>query len=129
VKKTMAARSSFAETLELGVGAVSGLVVAGLIGYLAWQGFTGGSRPPELSVRVADAGAGEFGFTVTNDGGHTATDVAVALVLESDGQPTHVQRLVIDYIPGHSQASGSFLLSDEDAARTARLVVEGYVDP
>jgi uncharacterized protein (TIGR02588 family) len=64
---------------------------------------------------------------VSNDGGQTATDVAVALVLEVDGVRAQAQRLVIDYLPGHSEATGAFVVPEGGAG--ARLAIEGYLDP
>lgn len=114
-----------AERLEWLVGAVSGLLVAGLVGYLVWEGLSAGRTPPRLSVRAEPAPGGELRFTIRNDGGQTATAVALSLRLEDGGE----RRLVVDYVPGHSEASGGFVLPDGVAADTARMTVEGYLDP
>jgi len=62
---------------------------------------------------------------VRNDGGRAATAVALSLRL-GDGEE---RRLVIDYLPGHSEASGGFVLPEGTAPDATRVVVEGYIDP
>ena len=74
---------------------------------------------------ASPAPAGELRFTVRNDGGRTATAVALSLRL-GDGAE---RRLVIDYLPGHSEASGGFVLPRAAAPAMPEIVVEGYVDP
>ena len=119
-----ARKSPTAERLEWGLGLACGLLVAALVGYLAREGLSAGRTPPALTVAAEPAPEDEMRFTVRNDGGRTATAVALSLSL-GDGAE---RRLVIDYLPGHSDASGGFVLP-EAAAPDAEIVVEGYLDP
>ena len=119
-----ARRSPTAERLEWGLGLACGLLVAAPGGYLAWEGLSAGRTPPRLTVTTEPGAPGELRFTVRNDGGRAATAVALSLRLGEAGE----RRLVIDYLPGHSDASGGFVLP-EAAAPEAEIVVEGYLDP
>jgi len=113
-----------AERIEWALGLACGAVVLGLAGYLAWTGLAAGT-PPVLSVAPEPAPAGELRFVVRNDGSRTATAVALALRL-GDGAE---RRLVIDYVPGHSEATGGFVLPPGEDAAGSEIVVEGYLDP
>ena len=84
-----------------------------------------GDTPPVLSVATEAAPPGEIRFSVRNAGGRTATAVALSLRL-GDGAE---RRLVIDYLPGHSQASGGFVLPAGAGQAPPEIVVEGYLDP
>ena len=114
-----------AERAEWAIGALSGALVLALAGYLAWEGLRAGRTPPVLSVAAEPAPEDELRFTVRNDGGRTATAVALSLRL-GDGAE---RRLVIDYLPGHSEASGGFVLPAGTPPDAAGIVVEGYLDP
>jgi uncharacterized protein (TIGR02588 family) len=87
------------------------------------EGLRGGT-PPVISVAVEPAPPGEVRFTVRNEGGRTATAVALSLRL-GDGAE---RRLVIDYLPARSEASGGFVLPPGAEAQP-EITVEGYVDP
>jgi uncharacterized protein (TIGR02588 family) len=117
--------SSGAERVEWALGLLCGLAVLALAGFLLREGLRSGATPPVLSVAIEPAPSGEVRFTVRNDGGRTATALALSLRL-GDGAE---RRLVIDYLPGHSEASGGFVLPAGMAPEAAQLVVEGYVDP
>ena len=122
-------RTARAERLEWILGFVSGGAVLAIIGYLLWQGM---AEPPaaELSIEATTGGpADQLRFTVRNDGGRTATDVAVSLTLRKGDQLYGERRLVIDYVPGHSEAEGTFSLPSTDQALSQDLAVEGYLDP
>ena len=118
-----------ADRLEWILGYVSGAAVLAITGYLLWQGF---ADPPTASLSIEAAPVetdGQLRFTVRNDGGRTATDVAVSLTLRKGDDLFAELRLVIDYVPGHSGAKGAFLLPAGDEPLSRDLVVEGYLDP
>ena len=118
-----------AERLEWILGYISGAAVLGIIGYLVWQGL---ADPPRahLSIEAAPGRPdGQLRFTVRNNGGRTATDVAVSLTLRKGDEVFAERRLVIDYVPGHSEAEGTFLLPAGNEALSRDLVVDGYLDP
>jgi uncharacterized protein (TIGR02588 family) len=121
----MARGSRLAERIEWVLGLACGALVLALAGYLVWEGLSAGGTPPVLSVVPEPAPPGEIRFSVRNDGGRAATAVALSLRLGGGGE----RRLVIDYLPGHSQASGGFVLPPGAGPGSPQIVVEGYVDP
>jgi uncharacterized protein (TIGR02588 family) len=119
------ADSSSAERLEWALGLVCGLAVLALAGFLVREGLRSGATPPVLSVTTEPGPDNEVRFTVRNDGGRTATAVGLSVRL-GDGAE---RRVVIDYLPARSEASGGFVLPAGTAPDAAEIVVEGYVDP
>lgn len=114
---------SGAEAIEWLLGGLSGAVILALVVTLVRSGLADGGAPPLLALTAEPPEAGILRFSVRNDGGSTATDVALRLRL-GDGPE---RRLVIDYVPAHSERSGAFLLPP--GAGPAEIVVEGYLDP
>ena len=45
------------------------------------------------------------------------------------GELVAERRLVIDYVPGHSEAEGAFVLPPESEALERQVAVEGYIAP
>jgi uncharacterized protein (TIGR02588 family) len=121
----MPSGSGLAERIEWGLGLACGALVVALAGYLAWEGLSAGRTPPVLSVALAPAPPGEVRFVLRNDGGRTATAVALSLRLGEAAE----RRLVVDYLPGHSEASGGFVLPSGASDAAPAIVVEGYLDP
>ena len=118
-----------AERLEWILGYVSGVAVLGIIGYLVWQGL---AEPPGADLRIEAAPGspdGQLRFIARNNGGRTATDVAVSLTLRKGDEVFAERRLVIDYVPSHSEAEGAFMLPAGNEALSRDLVVDGYLDP
>jgi uncharacterized protein (TIGR02588 family) len=120
----MARDRNTAERIEWVLGLVCGLAVLSLAGFLVREGLRA-ATPPALSVTTEPEPDGELRFTVRNDGGRTATAVALSVRL-GDGAE---RRVVIDYLPARSEASGGFALPAGTAPAAAEVVVEGYVDP
>ncbi len=129
---TMAAART-PDRIEWALGFASGAVVLALAGYLLFDGLTGAQALPELRAEILPAGPGgndQLRFVLHNDGGQTATAVALALLLrDAAGTTVSERRLVIDYLPGHSEATGGFVLPEGTARLRPELVVEGYLDP
>jgi uncharacterized protein (TIGR02588 family) len=126
-------KSRAEELLERALGAISGLAVLCIGGYLLWEGLSETS-PPELAVEVAAVDTGRDGggvlpFTVRNTGGRSATAVAVSLTLSRDGQFVAERRLVIDYVPSQSEVEGAFVLPEGAEGLQQAVAVEGYVAP
>jgi uncharacterized protein (TIGR02588 family) len=121
----MARDRNTAERVEWALGLVCGLAVLALAGFLVREGLRSGATPPALSVTTEPGPDDELRFTLRNDGGRTATAVALS-VRFGDGAE---RRVVIDYLPARSEASGGFALPPGTAPAAAEVVVEGYVDP
>lgn len=117
-----------ANALEWGLGALSALVVLAITGYLVREGLSE-TEEPVISVEAGDAADGVLPVTVRNDGGRTATSVAISLTVGGNGIPVEERYIVIDYVPGHSEAVGAFVLPEADPGLEPRVTVEGYVLP
>jgi uncharacterized protein (TIGR02588 family) len=123
-----------ADLVEWGLGILSAVLVLALCGYLAYEALTGSATLPVLEAELVPAAPGEapdqLRFVVRNTGGHTATAVSLALVLYDEaGEPAGERRIVLDYLPGHSEATGGFILPPGGERLRPELVVEGYLDP
>jgi uncharacterized protein (TIGR02588 family) len=126
----MAERSSTAEKLEWVLGAVAAVAVLSIIGFLAWQGLGDSQTDPKLAVEPVDSAAeGQLRFAVRNDGGRTATGVVVSLMLRDGDRVVEDRQLTIDYLPGHSETMGAFVLTPGSGGLQQELSVDGYVDP
>jgi uncharacterized protein (TIGR02588 family) len=125
------AASRISDRSEWALGFASGAVVLALAGYLLFDGLTGAQALPELRAEILPAGRNDqLRFALHNDGGQTATAVSLALLLrDATGTTVSERRLVIDYLPGHSEATGGFVLPEDTARLRPELVVEGYLDP
>jgi uncharacterized protein (TIGR02588 family) len=120
------------ERLEWLLGAVAGIVVLAVIGFLAFEGLTRGGIPPDLTVAAetpAGAAAPELRFTLTNRGGRAATGVVVALTLRDGAEVAEVRRLTVEEVAPGSTATGAFLLPPDAGRLTPALTIEGYLDP
>lgn len=116
-----------AEALEWILGAVSALAILLIGGYLVREGLSE-TEAPSLTVTAEAPSGGVLPFLLRNDGGRTATSVAVSLTFSRDGALVGERQLVVDYVPGHSEVAGAFILPGTDGLDRA-LAVEGYVDP
>ena len=127
-------RLGTADRLEWALGAASAAVVLVLVGYLVYEGVSGSRTLPDIEVSILPEDPGGAGdqirFSVKNDGGQTATAVGLTLVLrDASGATVGERRLTLDYLPGHSEATGGFLLPDGSDGARPELVVDGYLDP
>lgn len=120
--------------------AVSGLLVAGLIGYLTVHAF-GPNEPPAIVAEAVPAenwtrdGTSYLAIDVRNEGDLAAADVQVQV--QPDGDGVEVRRASIDYlaggetsriyvaVPGAGAASGSA----EGPRRAPRVRVVGFKEP
>ena len=77
----------------------------------------------------AGADADQVRFRVRNQGGRAASAVSLSLTLRDGGEIVSERRLVLDYLPGHSETTGGFVLPAGARGFAADLSVEGYLDP
>jgi uncharacterized protein (TIGR02588 family) len=131
-RKPAPARSR-TERLEWTLGIVSGLIVLGVIVFLAIQGVTGSGKLPDLEVTkegtAMAGGAPQLRFTLANRGDRAATQVGVSLTLRDGSGAAEVRRLTVDHVPARSEVTGAFVLPPDWQTLTRTLAVEGYLDP
>lgn len=121
-------KTRMATALEWALGGLSLAAVLAIGGYLVREGLSN-AEEPVLSIAAGSVGEGRLPFVVLNEGGRTATAVAVSLTLSEGGQFVAERRLVIDYVPGRSKVEGAFLLTGADAGLDQSVAVEGYLEP
>lgn len=103
----------------------------GLIGYIAWDGFTSSGRPADLVVEAGrvetTAGGVVTEIVVSNHGGETAAEVTVeGLVRDAAGRPL-ADRVTFDFVPGNSSRQGALIFPAGTAPPELR--VTGYRQP
>ena len=109
------------EWIVAGVGLA---LVAGVIGFLIYEAFTGKRLPPDVKLSVDSVVEIRNGFlvriTAVNEGGMTAEGVIVEAELRSGTETVERSRTTIDYLPPRSEKrAGSILYARSSATRSA----------
>jgi uncharacterized protein (TIGR02588 family) len=122
------ARAAVADRVEWAVGALAAALVAGVVGFLVYEGVAR-SDPPALVATPLPGAPGDppgiLRFAVANAGGRAASGVVVsALVRGPDGGVADRLSLTVDHVPPGGHATGAFL-----APAGSEIVVEGWLDP
>ncbi|HZI17523.1 MAG TPA: hypothetical protein VEY09_02920 [Pyrinomonadaceae bacterium] len=118
--------------LEWGVFAVSLALLAGVLGFLAYDAATGSSREAELEVSLGEPerrGAG-FGVPVrvSNRGGQTAEGVHVEVVLRH-GAGEERGQFVVAFVPRGSSREGFVNFTTDPRGGSLDARVLGYEKP
>ncbi|MGY2075894.1 TIGR02588 family protein [Blastococcus sp. SYSU DS0828] len=118
---------------EYVLGALGGLLVVALLGFLAQQAVTGRGADPALSVTVTAVEPRGDGyavhFRVENSGGRTAAQVQVSGALSRDGRKAEQASAVVDYVPPDSRRDGALLFSEDPRDGRLELRPSGYAAP
>lgn len=91
------------------VAVASGIVIAALVGYLAWDASRDGS-PAAIGVEVvedeawSEGGSAYVPVDVRNTGGRTVAQVEVETSFDVPGAEPIVKRTVIDFLAGGEQS-------------------------
>jgi uncharacterized protein (TIGR02588 family) len=118
---------------EYALGALGGLLVLVLLGFLTYQAVIDEGGDPEIAVAVtAVEPRGEgwaVSFRVENRGGLTAERLEVSGSLTLGGGEVEQSSAMIAYVPPDSWRSGALLFSEDP--RDGRLEVRpaGYASP
>ena len=116
--------------------------------YLSYEALVQGSKPAALSVTLGepwspdtDPSSTVIPVTVRNDGGHTAVDVTVEIILASDthateqagpanpAEPAERRQLVFAFVPRHSSRTGALIFHQRPSRESLRAHVLGYLEP
>jgi uncharacterized protein (TIGR02588 family) len=96
--------------LEWIVFAVSLVLVAGTLGFLAWDGFQGEGSPAALSIELGRpeprGGTWAVPVTVRNRGDETAEGVKVEVTLETPGAEPETVGFEAAFVPRRSKREG-----------------------
>lgn len=122
-----------AHWLEWLTGAVSAILILGMIGWVAGEAILQEETPPSFRSRVLTTTAVEGGhrvkFEILNQGTSTAAAVVVRAELMEAGRPVETAEVTFDYVPAKSRAMGGVMFSQDMGGRDIRLLAVGYTDP
>ena len=119
--------------LEWIVFAVSLVVVAGTLGFLAWDGLQGEDSPAALSVEIGRpeprGNAWAVPVTVRNDGDATAEGVQVEVTLEAPGAEPERAGFEALFVPRRSKREGWVTFRSDPSRGRLSGRVAGYETP
>lgn len=120
-------------TLEWVVGGLGALIVAGVIGFLLYEGFAGGASPPEIHVEIKRIAPVRDGFRVQfearNAGDEAAAQVAIEGVLSRPNAEPERSTVTLAYLPGRSERGGGLFFSADPRSGELSLRAQSYEDP
>jgi uncharacterized protein (TIGR02588 family) len=118
------------EWVVAGVGLV---LVAGVIGFLIYEAFTGKRLPPDVKLSVDSVVEIRNGFlvriTAVNEGGMTAEGVIVEAELRSGTEPVERSRTTIDYLPPRSEKRAGLFFTRDPRQLDLQVRSLGYEEP
>ena len=119
--------------VEWMVAIASAVLVAGVVGFLIYDGLKSPQAPPAVTIEVESIHAAGPGYMVLfrarNDGHRTAADVVVEGELEADSSRVEASQTVLEYVaPGGVERGGLYFERDPRQARL-KLRAHGYRDP
>lgn len=118
------------EWIVAGVGLV---LVAGVIGFLIYEAFTGKRLPPDVKLSVDSVVEIRNGFlvriTAVNEGGMTAEGVIVEAELRSGTEPLERSRTTIDYLPPRSEKRAGLFFTRDPRQLDLQVRSLGYEEP
>jgi len=118
--------------LEWAVFYLSLALVAGVVGYLAYEAATAGGREAELELRVGEPDRRGDGFVVpvrvVNRGGRTAEGVVVEVKLSHGGGEERGE-FVVAFVPRRSSREGFVNFKSDPAGGRLEARVLGYEKP
>jgi uncharacterized protein (TIGR02588 family) len=118
------------EWIVAGVGLV---LVAGVIGFLIYEAFTGKRLPPDVKLSVTSVNQTRNGFlvrlTAINEGGTTAEGVIVEAELRNGTGPVERSRTTIDYLPPRSEKKAGLFFTRDPRQLELQVRALGYEEP
>jgi uncharacterized protein (TIGR02588 family) len=121
-----------ADWLEKLATTVAGLLLAGIVGFLAWDGVHDNTP---AAITAVSAGIGEVRaeswyvpVTVENTGDEAVRDVAITVESTANGQKVDGE-FELDWLPGRSRREGVAVLPKEAVGQPVNAMVKGYVIP
>lgn len=115
------------------VAAMGAVIVMSVFTFLGVDALMGDRSPPDIRVEAITIEQVRNGYLVQvraiNDGGRAAAQVELeGMVIAGDGGRS-TARLVLDYVPGHSEAEGGMLFDLSPRDHRLKLRALGYATP
>src|SRR5688572_8606945 len=108
-------------------------MVAGVVGFLIYEAFTGKRLPPDVKLSVDSVVEIRNGFlvriTAVNEGGMTAEGVIVEAELRSGTEPVERSRTTIDYLPPRSEKKAGLFFTRDPRQLDLQVRSLGYEEP
>jgi uncharacterized protein (TIGR02588 family) len=121
------------EWAAAGVGVV---ILAGIVGYLIYEGIAGDAgEHPDIKVvggapKLMESGLFLVPITVTNSGELTGAEVGIVGTLrDRSGGTIEESRTTFDFVPQRSEGTGGLYFTADPGKVSLELRVEGYTDP
>ena len=118
------------EWIVAGIGLV---LVAGVIGLLIYESFTGSRLPPDVKLSVDSVVQTGNGFlvrvTAVNQGGITAEGVIIEGELRGGAQQAEQSRTTIDYLPPRSEKKAGLFFTRDPRQLELHVRPLGYEEP
>ncbi|MDK3255780.1 hypothetical protein [Blastococcus capsensis] len=118
---------------EYALGALGGLLVVLLLGFLTYQAVAVRESGAELSVTVTSVEPSGDGyavhFRVVNTGGRTAEQVQVSGTLSQNGSEVEQSTATVAYVPPESWRVGALLFSEDPGTGRLQVGPSGYTAP
>jgi len=118
------------EWIVAGVGFV---LVAGMIGFLIYEAFTGKRLPPDVKLSVDSVAVNRNGYlvkiTAVNEGGQTAEGVDIEGELRTGTEPVERSRTTIDYLPPRSEKKAGLFFTQDPRQFDLQVRSLGYEEP
>ncbi|MBM6582845.1 MULTISPECIES: hypothetical protein [Microvirga] len=119
--------------LEWAASGIGLFLVLGIFGVIGWQVFNGATTPPEIIVEVDTVAPVEGGYRVLflarNTAGEAAAQVEIEGTVSKAGADTETSRVVLDYIPGHSERQGGLFFTYEPRSGSLAVRATGFTTP
>jgi uncharacterized protein (TIGR02588 family) len=119
--------------LEWAAAAFGGVLLASLVGYLAYTGLTAPAGPPGIVVRTGDVDQAPAGFTLQftarNEGKSTAAAVKIRGRLLTENQVVEESEAVLDYVPERSEREGGLFFERDPRQHNVSVRAVGYAKP
>ena len=120
--------------LEWIVFAVSVVLVAGTLAFLAYDGINIGDTPPSIEIRVGAPTQGQHNFIVPvsliNHGDQTAEGVQIEVALETEGKEMERSEFAVAFLPRRATREGWVAFqTDPRTAQKINARVLGYEKP
>jgi uncharacterized protein (TIGR02588 family) len=118
------------EWVVAGIGLV---LVAGVIGFLLYEAFSGNRLPPDVKLSVESVVQIRNGYlvkiTAVNEGGQTAEGVDIEGELTTGTESLERSRTTIDYLPPRSEKKAGLFFTRDPRQLDLQVRPLGYEEP
>ncbi len=119
--------------IEWATGAVSAVIVLGVIAWIGKDALLDRDRSPNLIGAVLQTEKRSDGFQVLfeirNESSMTASQVTVHGEMRDQSSVVENVETVLDYVPGHSKAKGGLIFQQDPGGKTVTVRAAAFDEP